>query len=1003
MAAVSLLGIGVSGLNASQLQLATTGHNVSNAGTPGYSRQRVDLAAQYGTVAGIGSLGAGVRPIDVSRVTDQLVTNQIRTDTSGALDVKTFLDGAGQLDNLFANESTGLSPGLDRFFGAISAASADPTSIPARRLVLTEAQGLTTRFHALADRLEEQGTTLAGQFTASAAHITILARDIAGVNEAIGRAGGINAAAQLPNDLLDKRDELLRQLAEEVQTRVVTQGDGQLSVFVGNGLGLVVGVQAREVVVADGGNAILLRDGQHDQRIDNTLSGGRIGGLLRLKHSVIDTALNSLGRISQVVGQTVNAQLANGIDLAGHAGGPLFGDINSAAAMAARVTRIAGNPTADLHVHIDDATAIPVSDYEVAFLGPSNNEFEIKRQSDGATVYRGSVSGVFPQTATFDHLTLTFAAGSFSAGDSFVLQPTRLAAREFSTVLTAPGELALASPLRTTAAIGNRGSGHIDGADVLDITQAAFAKAGKLAPPLLIRFTSASTYDVLDGTDPLKPKPLVPPLTGLPFVAGTVNSLLPEDPGQRIVTGDGARIGRVPASATNLTTVEIAAGNTPSNGYLGEALTFVATDPTTQQTTTTVVSTPPSGSAASVANSINGVRGVSARAISAVNITALHAAAGAAVVIDGQSFGGAALNDLGALADALNANVALRDAGVSARSDGTQLLLSNAHGADLRVFIKGASSDTIQLADDAGNSLTLQGLGAGSPAQLAGNVDRSAGFDFSTGGPYTFGLSVDGGPVASLALTGIYSSGAQLVSGLQAQIDASAIGAGHLTVAIDGAGHINVTSTSTGEAAHLALSNAPAGSPIALALGIVNAASAGSDQYQAATIGGRVAVALNSGLQMSAQEAQPGGSLFTAGAIARNSFLGYQVRASGVPVAGDAFQVTFNSNGSSDNRNAIALAGLQTKALVGNGSATYADGYAEIVQFVGAKTSGARVDADAADSLLKQSTALRDGLAGVNLDEEAANLLRFQQAYAASARVISTARELFNSLLSIFN
>ena len=127
------------------------------------------------------------------------------------------------------------------------------------------------------------------------------------------------------------------------------------------------------------------------------------------------------------------------------------------------------------------------------------------------------------------------------------------------------------------------------------------------------------------------------------------------------------------------------------------------------------------------------------------------------------------------------------------------------------------------------------------------------------------------------------------------------------------------------------------------------------------------------------------------------------MRLSGAPATGDQFGVTYNSNGSSDNRNALALATLQTAPLIGSGQATFADGYAELVQYVGSKTSAARVDADAADSVVQQSTALRDGLAGVNLDEEAANLLRFQQAYTASARVVSTARELFNSLLGIFN
>ena len=1000
MAGTSLIGLGISGLNASQLALSTTGHNVTNASTPGFSRQRVTLTSQEGAT-GINS-GNGVRAVDVSRTTDQLLSKQIRTDTSSAGDVRSFLDGAGQLDNLLANETTGLAPGLGAFFGAVAAASAEPTSIPARRLVLTQAQGLATRFHALYDRLEEQTTTATGQLSVSAAHVTALAQGIAEVNGAITRAG---SSTQLPNDLLDKRDELLRQLAEEVQTNVVTQRDGQLSVFVGNGVGLVVGSTARSLLVTDGGNSLALRGGGPDTRLDDTVGGGRIGGLQRLRHAVLETAFNSLGRIAHVVSQTVNNQLRQGIDLAGNAGAALFAGINTVPAVAARVTRVSGDGKADLSVVIDNASAITASDYDLSFSGPSNNDFQIQRKSDSAIVYRGNVSGVFPQTAAFDGLRLTFAAGTFTTGDRFMLQPTRHGAREIDTVLSAPESLALASPLRTAAAYGNRGTGRVDGADVLDITQSAFARAGTLTPPLLVRFTSPTTYDVLDGTDPLRPVPLTPPLTGLPFVAGVANALLPADPGERIALSDGAKAGRLASAPVILTTAQIAAGVVPGNGYLAEALTFAITDPLTGRVTTAAVTTSAASSAAAVANSINGVRGVSARATSSVTLSnaTLSASSNATVVIDGEAFAGAALANLGTLADSINARAALQGAGISARSDGTQLVLTDARGADLTILLKGAAGDGLQLRDEAGSTLLLQGAGPGSAATIAGNIDRSAGYDFSTGGPYDLALSVDNGPTVLLTPTGTYGDGAQLVLGLQAQLDASAIGPGKVTVSIDGAGYVSLTGTSAGEGASLAVAGVPAGSPLALALGIVDSAATGADTYQGTTIGGQLAVALGSGVQLSATPAAPGGSLFSAAPQARSAFLGYQVRLSGAPATGDQFGVTYNSNGSSDNRNALALATLQTEPLIGSGQATFADGYAELVQYVGSKTSAARVDADAADSVVQQSTALRDGLAGVNLDEEAANLLRFQQAYTASARVVSTARELFNSLLGIFN
>lgn len=131
----------------------------------------------------------------------------------------------------------------------------------------------------------------------------------------------------------------------------------------------------------------------------------------------------------------------------------------------------------------------------------------------------------------------------------------------------------------------------------------------------------------------------------------------------------------------------------------------------------------------------------------------------------------------------------------------------------------------------------------------------------------------------------------------------------------------------------------------------------------------------------------------------------YEFTLSGVPQAGDSFTVGMNTKGISDNSNALALSGLQSKATVGGtGStgATYNDAYGGLVERIGTLTAQVRNNADASATVLKQAQDNRDSLSGVNLDEEAANLIQFQQYYSASAQVIQVARSLFDTLIGAF-
>ncbi len=127
---------------------------------------------------------------------------------------------------------------------------------------------------------------------------------------------------------------------------------------------------------------------------------------------------------------------------------------------------------------------------------------------------------------------------------------------------------------------------------------------------------------------------------------------------------------------------------------------------------------------------------------------------------------------------------------------------------------------------------------------------------------------------------------------------------------------------------------------------------------------------------------------------------GWQVNLNGTAEAGDVFTVSSNAGGSGDNRNALNLANLQNTGIFDGGVANYQEDYGTLVGQVGSRVAAANLERDAQETLLLQTLNSRDSVTGVNLDEEAADLVRYQQAYEATARIISTAQTIFETLLN---
>ena len=146
-----LLNIGLSGLAANKTSLAVTGHNITNINTPGFSRQDTIQATRTPEFSGAGYIGSGTSLVDIRRSYSEFLTTQLRSSTALSSDVKAYKSQIDQLDALLAGSTTGVTPSLQKFFSSLQTAAEDPSNLPARQLVLSEAEGLSRRFNTVYD------------------------------------------------------------------------------------------------------------------------------------------------------------------------------------------------------------------------------------------------------------------------------------------------------------------------------------------------------------------------------------------------------------------------------------------------------------------------------------------------------------------------------------------------------------------------------------------------------------------------------------------------------------------------------------------------------------------------------------------------------------------------------------------------------------------------------------------------------------------------------------
>ena len=507
---MSLLNVGARALLANQVALQTAGHNIANVNTPGYSRQTVVLQTVQGQFTGGGYIGQGVDVQTILRNQSELLTRQSAAAGSTQAADAIRAQRLSQLQEVFSGGTQGLGAAINDMMNAFSDVVSSPTDITARTVVLTRLDETAARMRTASDRINEIEYTVKEQLQSSVTAINSLATQMAAINEQIARATG---NGQSPNDLLDQRDQIIRDINQYVQTTQIPADDGTVGLFVAGSQPLVLGSTATSLSLGDAtafpgsGQSKLFfnRPGATPVELDeNVLGGGTVSGLLRFQNTDLSEGRNLLGRMALAIGMTMNDQQNLGLTLDGVPGKDLFALPTSMPGY----TNGAGVGT----VSFTGPTQFEASDYEIRFT--TGTAGQVVRLSDGKSTPFTDAANL--ATLQIDGLNFNLTTPG-NPGERMLFKPFSTAANNIQALVYSPRDLAAANPIN--AAMGTANGGTMQ----LGSLKATGNPALILPPVTGVQLSFAAgppvTYTVNGSSNPPSGT------SGLPYVSGQAISI----------------------------------------------------------------------------------------------------------------------------------------------------------------------------------------------------------------------------------------------------------------------------------------------------------------------------------------------------------------------------------------------------------------------------------------------------------------------------------------------
>lgn len=1003
-----LLGLGSTGVLAYQRALTTVSNNIANVATEGYSRQEAILITMPPRPVGTQSIGMGVVAQTVRRQYDEFVETNLRQSASNWTGQAPLVQYASRVLDLMAGEQTGLVGAMARFFDTARDVSADPASPISRASFVVETGTLAASVRQLRGQIDDIDTETRGSIDNAVDRINTLSGQIALVNRQLLKRTDLD---RQPPELLDHRDRLLRELAEVVQIRTTFETNGEVSVSLTETMrtGLVVDrgrtIEATAIHTPSTGRVELQLGPRNGRETVAGLTGGEIGGLLAFREQVLAPTRQRLDQITQALVDGVNGAHRSGMDLLGQVGGDLFG------------IEAGRDPSAGMKALISDPNRIAAAGLFRAMTDPANVGKAVATVAYVPPALEGPAPALDERFASVGLASSPQAVeiglgqqpvAVISAGLKNGVVYFDPATGQWPQVLTREGRHLLGSALtvdqqRDVLALPGMTPGSTYSADYLNKAVGDDAyRDGDYFLGALSRSAVVPSYDPKTGDE-----------------VGTIVA--------------PARLDGAPM-ATSWPAGGIAAGAVVLNGTAMPALATPA-------------------NAADVADWINAQRaqtGVAATATQSVRLPAgsvyalNEVASQVSLKAEGAGYTQAQITtpdggwkSVDDLAAAINTQASSSGvwAHVSIHGD---LVLTNPDAAALTI-----GGDLLATRGTFGATLTL------APAQRTTSVGfGSAATVINAGQPFDLSFDEQGG-VSATTISVTDATPAGVVSAINAAnlgVTAQLVDSGDalpwkvvvtgtdqpftLSSALPGLGW-GASTVDVGTEIRLGLGTG--GTPDVLSrlglrtgvhwLGetpedlVVLLSGEGRAQVSAAyqtqpafdlresLRSAPVAVEFSSPTRYRVVDVASGSVLADrtynpSDISAVIDYRGLQLRLSKPPLANDRFIIDGNRSGVGDNRAMQTLAALGDAELL-PGRLTLQNAYLQHSSSVGNVARQATIAQEALSVVYQQSVQLRENVAGVNLDEEAADLIRLQQAYQASARVMQTATTMFDTLLQI--
>ncbi|MBL4830778.1 MAG: flagellar hook-associated protein FlgK [Aliivibrio sp.] len=433
-----LLTIGTQGVLTAQKQLNTTGHNISNVNTEGFSRQSVEQETNNPTWISGNTYGTGVHVANIRRAYDQFAVNELNLST-------TTLHAASELDshldvmtNMLSSISSKKIPeNINDWFDAVKTLADSPNEIGARKVVLEKSR-------LVSQNLNDFQETVRQQYADTNKKMDLVVERMNNIGQEIGALHKLMIKLPGPhNDLMDKHEKLIKELAQYTKVTVTRRSDGNtFNVMIGSGHALVSGTNASQLRMINGEpdpqqRRLAMVEGKGVKAIQSDDIGGQMASLFEQRDHTIPQVLDELGRVAIGFSGQVNALQAQAIDLRGNVGAAIFTDINEERAVKSRAF-IGGGSTAEVGVYIDDISQLKGGDYSLKYDG---SQYSIITPQ--GELLKVDPSGS-PKSFSVDGMRVVIDS-DLSAGERVLLRPARYGAANIQLIMNEPEKIAAQS------------------------------------------------------------------------------------------------------------------------------------------------------------------------------------------------------------------------------------------------------------------------------------------------------------------------------------------------------------------------------------------------------------------------------------------------------------------------------------------------------------------------------------------------------------------------------